>query len=155
MAVAAKPAEADVLHGAGMNGEGDDWSDVKHSQRTDRPLPRDLVNLLSRKSDAEAFTRMAVHSATITVIGKATHELWFSGGLGGLGGLGWAALGLLMLVQGFLISALGFAMQHECMHLTAFATRRYNLIFGFVCSIPAFSFFEHEVRTPKRPAKSP
>jgi fatty acid desaturase len=52
---------------------------------------------------------------------------------------------VLVLLQGFLISALGFAMQHECMHLTAFKTRRLNIVLGSICSIPALSFFEHEL----------
>jgi fatty acid desaturase len=33
----------------------------------------------------------------------------------------------------------------QCMHLTAFRTRRLNLLVGFLGSIPAFSFFEHEL----------
>lgn len=136
----AAPSEMDKQHGKGMMGAGDDWSAVKNSERTDRPLPRELVQLLSRKSDTEAFKRLAVHMCTMVVVGKTI--LW---AVASSSVVLWAAVPVLVTFQGFLISAMGFAMQHECMHLTAFKTRRLNLIVGFLGSIPAFSFFEHEL----------
>merc|ERR550514_729364 len=40
---------------------------------------------------------------------------------------------------------MGFAGQHECLHFTAFETVRLNKVFMYLCSLPAFSFAEHEL----------
>ena len=58
--------DVDALHGQGMNGVGDDWSAVKHSERKDRPLPRDMVKELSQKSDVQGFFRMCMHCGAIS-----------------------------------------------------------------------------------------
>eukprot|EP01047_Picozoa_sp_COSAG01_P047752 COSAG01_NODE_4591_length_4892_cov_69.289589_4_plen_115_part_00 len=51
-------AEDDARHAPGMLAEGDDWSARRHSERTDRPLPREVVRELSRKSDMQVCGRL-------------------------------------------------------------------------------------------------
>lgn len=50
--------EDDARHAPGMLAEGDDWSARRHSERTDRPLPREVVRELSRKSDMQVCGRL-------------------------------------------------------------------------------------------------
>eukprot|EP00419_Tripos_fusus_P003562 CAMPEP_0172675046 /NCGR_PEP_ID=MMETSP1074-20121228/13060_1 /TAXON_ID=2916 /ORGANISM="Ceratium fusus, Strain PA161109" /LENGTH=407 /DNA_ID=CAMNT_0013492493 /DNA_START=49 /DNA_END=1272 /DNA_ORIENTATION=+ len=140
--------ELDAMQGKGLAGTGDDWTAVPHSMRKDRPLPRSLVVELSKKSDWEGLKRATVHCGLIVLFGNL---LWMTrGALSRTEGIfGSVAVGVLLfgliVLQGFLISALGFAMQHECLHLTAFRTRILNYIFGILGCVPALSFFEHEL----------
>ncbi|KAJ8613127.1 hypothetical protein CTAYLR_004817 [Chrysophaeum taylorii] len=135
--------EQDAKHAAGMLGsEGEDWSKVPHSQRKDRPLAKDVLRELQLKSDLKGFGQLAGNMALIIAGGAVNVWLWRSDTLSA-----WTRLLLLapsVLWQGFLLSALGFACQHECIHLTAFKTRKLNDYVGFWSSVPSFTFYYHE-----------
>jgi len=127
-----------------MHGEGEDWSKLANSQRKDRPLSREQLRVLTAKSDLKGFSRLFGNLGLIALTGCAIifcwertftnwHQLWPP-----------VLLALFTLWQGFLLSALGFAAQHECLHYTAFRTVWLNGFVGRLVSIPSFVFYLHE-----------
>lgn len=113
-------------------------------------LPPADVNALGAASDGKGLARLAAHLAL----------------LGACGGLTWAALGTwltvpAMLAQGVVQVAL-FAPLHECVHRTAFRSRRLNDLvaaaIGLIAVLPAhwyrrFHYAHH--RFTQDPARDP
>ena len=138
-------ADPDARHARGMHAEGDDWSKLPNSQRKDRPLSSAQLKELAAKSNGKGFVALAGNCSLILATGGAimltdgvlVPALWRQA---------WPPLLLLLLLlwQGFLLSALGFAAQHECLHYTAFRTKSLNSLVGRLVSVPSFSFFLHE-----------
>mmetsp|Transcript_40528 Transcript_40528/g.130289 ORF Transcript_40528/g.130289 Transcript_40528/m.130289 type:complete len:407 (-) Transcript_40528:116-1336(-) len=138
-------ADPDARHARGMHAEGDDWSKLPNSQRKDRPLSSAQLKELAAKSNGRGFVALAGNCSLILATGGAimltdgvlVPALWRQA---------WPPLLLLLLLlwQGFLLSALGFAAQHECLHYTAFRTKSLNSLVGRLVSVPSFAFFLHE-----------
>lgn len=129
--------EDDRKQAVGMHGVGDDWSKVPHSQRKDRPLSKDELRILQEKSDVKGLTQLGGNLAMIVATGACIVSSWRHGW--------WPLLVPLVVWQGFLICALGFACQHECIHNTAFKTRKLNAVVGLFASVPSLSFYYHEL----------
>lgn len=132
--------ELDAQHSLGMHGSGDDWSKLPNSQRTDRPLDPETLRELTQKSDFLGLSRFGGNCALIVLTGfaiLAAADRWREG---------WPVpvLAVLSIWQGFLLSALGFACQHECLHYTAFRTLWLNGFVGRLSSLPSFAFYLHE-----------
>jgi fatty acid desaturase len=104
-----------------QSGEADDKS---------APLGSDQLKLLQRRSDLEGLTRWALHLLAIGVTG-------------GLYALGIqrdshpALLALLGTTYGFTLVT-QFAAMHECVHRTAFETRRLNDAMGWLAGLLSF-----------------
>ena len=91
----------------------------------DIPLPsaveRDTVRALARRSDARGLAQLGLHLACLLATGAAV----------------WASRGHLWLLpalvlHGIVLSFL-FCAEHECIHHTAFATRRLNDLVAWIC----------------------
>lgn len=131
--------EEDLKQAAGfLGGPGEDWSRVPHSKRKDRPLPKDVYKQLQEKSDTMGFLYFFGNVAMIVGCGLLIMAVWHHSYYK-------VMLVPLIVWQGFLLSALGFACQHECIHMTAFKTRRLNAVVGIAASVPSFSFYFHEL----------
>lgn len=129
----------------GMNESvGDDWSDVKNSERKkrDRILPDDVVVSLMVKSDLEGARRLA---GCLCILCATGFNLWCVLYLARyVTGLAWLLLVPAMLAHGFVFQSLAYAGQHETMHGTAFRTRWLNRLVSFLVSLPCFEFSTHE-----------
>eukprot|EP00396_MALV-II-16_sp_LP-1_P000419 gene419-347_t len=148
---------------------GDDWSDVKHSERKkrDRILEDKLVLELTRKSDVPGCVRLFLHICIACATGWLARAAWlhataiFRGSEGG-GGAGGEALPLplpmaawssglcgvlllpLLFAHGFVLQCFGYCVAHETMHLTAFKTHWVNHTVSFLVSALCFEFSCHE-----------
>ena len=100
------------------------------------PLPRRELKRLMRRSDLPALIRL---------------PLWY-GVLASTAWLVWAALGTWWLVPAMFIHGVvlvhHFSLQHECIHFTAFRTRRINEWVAawcglWICVPPVFFRYEH------------
>lgn len=135
--------ELDAQQAAGMlGGNGEDWSKVPHSERKDRPLVKEVLRGLQRKSDVKGLAQLTGNLALIVAGGLVNVWLWRSEAIL-MATRFWLVPAIIW--QGFLLSALGFACQHECIHQTAFKTRKLNDYVGFWSSVPSFSFYYHEL----------
>ena len=86
----------------------------------------DEVRALSARSDARGFARLGVHLALIAA----------SATLVGLARATWWLLLPAMALHGWFLVAL-FACVHETSHHTAFASRRVNVVVGWLAGLPA------------------
>ncbi len=97
------------------------------------PLDRARVRVLSERSDAKGFARLAAHLAILAVTGTL---VWLSQGT-------WWLMAPAMVVHGIAVAFL-FTGHHEMIHRTAFESRRLNdgiaFITGFLVFYPAFYF---------------
>lgn len=99
-----------------------------------RLIDGESLRRLSRRSDAAGLIRLAVH---LGAIGLAATLVQAS--------LGSILLVPAMLLQGLTLVSL-FAPIHECIHATAFRTRRLNQIVGFLVALPTLlnaDFYRH------------
>lgn len=87
-----------------------------------------LIRSLSHRSDARGFLRFGLHLLTMTATGVLVHIAMPH----------WHWLIPAMVLHGFTIVTM-FAPMHECVHRTAFATRIWNEIFGWLAGL--FSFY--------------
>lgn len=106
-------------------------------------MTKEILRELQQKSDVKGFQHLAGNLALIIAGGALNVWLWRSGSLPI--GARLALLAPCVLWQGFLLSALGFACQHECLHMTAFKTRKWNDWVGFWSGVPSFQFYYHEL----------
>lgn len=137
--------EFDEQHSVGMHGRGEDWSQLPNSQRSDRPLSRLQLKELTAKSDLKGWIWLLGNFALVGSTGAGILATW-NRLLPSYWQQVWPLLLLIGLSvwQGFLLSALGFAAQHECLHYTAFRTPWLNGFVGRLVSIPSFAFYLHE-----------
>ena len=135
----------DEQHGPGMfSTDKEDWSRLPHSKRKDRPLTKDVLMKLQEKSDAKGFVQLLGNLGLIALSGAALGWIFLAAGQSRP--LVQILLGVpLIFWHGFLLCALGFAAQHETIHMTAFKTKKINDFVGFWCSVPSFSFYYHEL----------
>uniref|UniRef100_A0A7S3NM06 Fatty acid desaturase domain-containing protein n=1 Tax=Aureoumbra lagunensis TaxID=44058 RepID=A0A7S3NM06_9STRA len=124
--------------------EGEDWTSVPHSERKDRPLNKAILKELQKKSDYRGFLQLSGNILLILLSGWLLLTIWHTTMIR------YSIMKIFLLIifivwQGFLLSALGFACQHECLHMTAFKTKKLNDMVGFWSSIPSFSFYYHEL----------
>jgi fatty acid desaturase len=96
---------------------------------TARLPPRELLagadmTALTRRSDARGAARLAAHAGCMTATGLL---VWFALPF-------WYLLVPAMLLHGITFVTL-FAPMHECVHRTAFASRRANVVVGWVAGV--------------------
>lgn len=91
-----------------------------------------LVRSLSRRSDARGFLRFGAHLLVMTATGFLVHFAMVS----------WWLLIPAMLLHGFTIVTM-FAPMHECVHRTAFASRSWNEVFGWLAGLLSFYNFTY------------
>lgn len=91
-----------------------------------RALGRDELRALTGRSDRRGAVRLAIHLALLAGAG------W----LVALSGP-WTVLPAMLLLG--LVQAALFAVVHETMHQTAFASRRANAVVGWLAACPAFT----------------
>src|SRR5215831_17920069 len=95
----------------------------------------DVMRLLTRRSDVRGAARAAAHLACLASTGTL---VW-------LALPSWYLLVPAMLLHGTTIVTM-FAPMHECVHRTAFASRRANLASGWVAGVIGFynaTFYRH------------
>mmetsp|Transcript_17986 Transcript_17986/g.22097 ORF Transcript_17986/g.22097 Transcript_17986/m.22097 type:complete len:340 (-) Transcript_17986:874-1893(-) len=116
----------------GYNEEGDDWSYAKSSERADRPLSDQEIKLLTAKSDYEGFKQLFAQYALI--FGSAA-LIWQSHSLQNQS-LGFAQRIVGTALMGFGLVTMGHCAQHECIHNTAFKSKKVNTFVSWLVSIP-------------------
>jgi len=89
--------------------------------------PAELKSL-SARSDAKGLARLALHLALLAASGTL---VWLARGT-------WWLLLPALLLHGWFLVAL-FAPVHETVHMTAFASRRLNLVVGWLAALPGLS----------------
>ena len=136
--------EFDVQHSIGMHGEGEDWSQLPNSQRKDRPLSREQLKELTSKSDLMGALQLIGNFMLCGATGSGILASWEALPTHWMQVWPMVLLAGLSIWQGFLLSALGFAAQHECLHYTAFRTRWLNGFVGRLVSIPSYAFYLQE-----------
>jgi fatty acid desaturase len=99
---------------------------------TSRPPPSDLIagmdmRTLTQRSDARGAARLAAHAGCMAATGLL---VW-------LAMPSWWLLVPAMVLHGVTIVTL-FAPMHECVHRTAFASRRANVVVGWVAGVLSF-----------------
>lgn len=99
-------------------------TDAAAEPRPDRVLAPADLRRLSERSDAKGLLRFGTHLVLIalgaTLIARARDTVWVLPA---------------MLLQGWFLVAL-FAPVHESVHYTAFASRRLNIVVGWIASVP-------------------
>jgi|SRR5579885_1207915 len=104
------------------------------------PPPYDLLaradmRALTRRSDVQGAARLGAHCLCIAATGTLVFLAMPS----------WPLLLPAMAVHGFTLVTL-FAPMHECVHRTAFASRRANLVVGWLAGVLSFynaTFYRH------------
>ncbi len=86
-----------------------------------------VVRSLSRRSDARGLARYAAHLACLAATGTL---VWLAYDR-------WYLLFPAMILHGFAIVTM-FAPMHECVHRTAFKSRRLNDVFGWLAGVVCF-----------------
>ncbi|HJQ60101.1 MAG TPA: fatty acid desaturase [Vineibacter sp.] len=86
-----------------------------------RAVPAETLKRLAVRSDARGALRLAIHVTLLAGGGLLIHLAW---------GTWWLAPA--WVLQGAVIMAL-FAPMHECIHYTAFRSRRINEVVAFLC----------------------
>lgn len=90
------------------------------------------VRKLSERSDLKGFLRLGSHFLVMSATGTC---LYFAQ-------VHWYLLVPGMIAHGFTIVTL-FAPMHECVHRTAFATRTFNEVFGWIAGVLSFYSFTY------------
>lgn len=127
-----------------MHGQGEDWSQLPNSKRSDRPLTREQLRELTAKSDFKGFVQLFGSFALCGATGYGILAMWELLPTHWMQVWPLLVLAGLSIWQGFLLSALGFAAQHECLHYTAFRTRWLNGFVGRLVSVPSYAFYLQE-----------
>ncbi|CAE8582941.1 unnamed protein product [Polarella glacialis] len=104
--------------------KGEDWSYAKSSERPDRPLSNAQLAVLTARSDRAGFLHLGLQYGQI-----------LAGALL-IAGTGMFGRMLGMCLMGFGLVTMGHCAQHECIHNTAFRTRRINNIVSWLASLP-------------------
>ncbi|CAE8589100.1 unnamed protein product [Polarella glacialis] len=104
--------------------KGEDWSYAKSSARPDRPLSNAQLAVLAARSDRAGFLHLGLQYGQI-----------LAGALL-IAGTGMFGRMLGMCLMGFGLVTMGHCAQHECIHNTAFRTRRINNIVSWLASLP-------------------
>mmetsp|Transcript_54449 Transcript_54449/g.151698 ORF Transcript_54449/g.151698 Transcript_54449/m.151698 type:complete len:479 (+) Transcript_54449:78-1514(+) len=125
------PSLLDEAFAPGYTGVGEDWSYAKSSERPDRPLSNDDLRSLTAKSDLKGFLQLGAQYAQILVA-----AVLMSHTDAGAGPLSMMLRLLCTAVMGFGMVTMGHCAQHECIHNTAFRTRRINEVVSWLVSLP-------------------
>mmetsp|Transcript_10355 Transcript_10355/g.13598 ORF Transcript_10355/g.13598 Transcript_10355/m.13598 type:complete len:377 (-) Transcript_10355:64-1194(-) len=129
---------ADYLDGqaaAGYDAQGDDWSYTKSSQRKDRPLSNEELKVLTQKSDFQGFKQLLSQYAMIA--GAAGLVLCSSEISAPVLRIAAKAVGT--CTMGFGLVTMGHCAQHECIHNTAFKSKKVNTFVSWLVSLPRFT----------------
>ena len=94
------------------------------SDISDRVLTFAELRALQTRSDVAGATRLAIHVALLLTTGYLVHV-----------STGWTTLPAMFLLG--LVQVALFAPAHECMHQTAFASKRANAIMGWLAACPS------------------
>lgn len=86
-----------------------------------RAIPGETLRRLYARSDAQGALRLAIHGVLLAAGGGLVYLAW---------GTWWLAPA--WLLHGIVVMAL-FAPMHECVHYTAFRSRRVNDVVAFLC----------------------
>jgi hypothetical protein len=130
-----------------VSDSGEDWTDVKHSERKkrDRLLDDGVLIGLMKKSDFEGFkrlvTNLSIMAATIYCIYKLDVFPFNTETMT------WVKMMVfvpLYFFYGFQFQAFAFAGQHEFLHRNAFKTKSINDLCLFYVGVFTFESGEHE-----------
>ena len=137
-------ADTDGL--ANINGDNEDWTDVKHSERKkrDRLLDDGVLIKLMRKSDYKGFERLFVNLSIMAATAIAIHRVLDGQVLTGLNLEKLVMFLPLYVFYGFQFQCFAFAGQHEFLHRNAFKTKFYNDACLFLVGLFCFELGAHE-----------
>lgn len=123
--------------------EGEDWTDVKHSERKkrDRILDDGVLIGLMKKSDAEGFRRLGINLSIMVVTAMAIGTFQVHANASFLTKLAFLPL---YVFYGFQFQCFAFAGQHEFAHRNAFKTKWINDVCLFLVSVFCFEMGAHE-----------
>ena len=130
MSTSYEPSILDEQLGHGFAGTGDDWSHAPSSTRSDRPLNNQELRILTAKSNQAGLVQLFLQ---LGQIGTSALLLSLADGRG------FPGLMLRMIataVMGFGLVTMGHCAQHECIHNTAFKSRRLNVLVSWLVSLP-------------------
>ena len=140
-----KQADTDGLKN--INGDNEDWTDVKHSERKkrDRILDDGVLIGLMKKSDYEGMKRLLTNLSIMTMTILAIYKL----GVYPLNETSFTREKLLLFVPlylfyGFQFQCFAFAGQHEFLHRNAFKSKWLNDLCLFYTGVFCFEFGKHE-----------
>ena len=126
-----QPSILDQQLSVGYAGTGEDWSYAPSSTRSDRPLDNQQLRKFTTKSNRAGLIQL------LSQIGEIAAAAWlisFAEGLRGVPGLILGMIGT--AIMGFGLVTMGHCAQHECIHNTAFKSRRLNVIVSWLVSLP-------------------
>jgi len=139
--------KSDVKGLSNIDGEHEDWTDVKHSERKkrDRILADKVLLGLIQKSDYEGFKRLFTNVGLLALTGYAIHKV----GVSPSAAESWKDPKLLIFfplyfLYGFQIQCFAFAGQHEFLHRNAWKTKWINDWVLFTVGTCCFEFGKHE-----------
>lgn len=144
--------QADTNGLSNVNGDAEDWTDVKHSERKkrDRILDDGVLIGLMKKSDYEGFKRLIINLSIMAATAYTIYELQiFQLLLARENIIELHMKELLMFVPlyffyGFQFQCFAFAGQHEFLHRNAFKTKWINDVCLFYTGVFCFEFGKHE-----------
>ncbi|CAB9508449.1 linoleoyl-CoA desaturase activity [Seminavis robusta] len=147
-----KHADTDGLKN--INGDNEDWTDVKHSERKkrDRILDDGVLIKLMKKSDYKGFERLFINLSIGALTIYAIRQLDIKSLLADPQKildqpeliLKLVAFCILYPFYGFQFQAFAFAGQHEFLHRNAFKTKWINDLVLFLTGVFTFELGAHE-----------
>lgn len=139
--------QADTNGLSNVNGDAEDWTDVKHSERKkrDRLLDDGILIELMKKSDYQGFKRLFINLSIMAITAYAIHKLnvfllteeIFSHKK-------FFIFISLYIFYGFQFQCFAFAGQHEFLHRNAFKSKWINDLCLFYTGVFCFEFGKHE-----------
>jgi fatty acid desaturase len=140
-----KQADTDGLKN--INGENEDWTDVKHSERKkrDRVLDDGVLIGLMKKSDYRGLRRLFTNLGIMALTNAAIRKL----GVFPLNEASFTLEKLILFIPlyffyGFQFQCFAFAGQHEFLHRNAFKTKWINDLVLFYTGVFCCEFGKHE-----------
>lgn len=140
-----KQADTDGLKN--MNGDQEDWTDVKHSERKkrDRILDDGVLIKLMAKSDYKGFERLFINLSIMALTAYAIKQLDIQLNKSILEEpQKLLAFLILYPFYGFQFQCFAFAGQHEFLHRNAFKTKWINDLVLFLTGVFTFELGAHE-----------
>jgi fatty acid desaturase len=139
--------QADTSGLSNVNGDNEDWTDVKHSERKkrDRILDDGVLIGLMKKSDYPGLKRLFTNLFIMASTASAIHKLdVFPLDMAKLTLEKMAIFIPLYFFYGFQFQCFAFAGQHEFLHRNAFKTKSINDWCLFFVGVFCFELGEHE-----------
>ena len=139
--------QADTEGLRNINGDNEDWTDVKHSERKkrDRILDDGVLIALMKKSDYHGLKRLFINLSIMAATNLAIRKL---------GVWPWREDSMtreklvifipLYFFYGFQFQCFAFAGQHEFLHRNAFMSKWLNDLCLFYTGVFCFEFGKHE-----------